>query len=102
MKYEVDFIEPPPVGLKLKFDGRPFELVGREPYTRTDGRKTTLLAWRTQCSVCGDEVVVKTGLKSKTVTKRCQEHRERGVPATPEAAERMLAPRRRFARVGKV
>lgn len=89
--YEIDFVEPPHPGLKLKIDGVGFELRGVEPYTRSSGTASTLLVWRGECAHCGEMFEAKTGLQSKTITKRCERHRARGVPATKAAASRMAA-----------
>jgi len=86
--YEIDLAELPRLGTVMCFDGRPFKLEGAEPYTRRDGTDGHVLWWRTRCSTCGEETVVTTGLRSKTVSKRCPAHKAQGVPATPEAAER--------------
>lgn len=86
--YEVDFVSAPKVGTKVRFDGVPFELMRVEAHTRKDGAQTSLLVWAATCVHCGDRFEAATGLRSKTITKRCERHRARGVPATKAAAKR--------------
>ena len=91
VKYEVDFDIAPERGEVVVFDGRPFTAMGYEAYVRKDGRSSSLIIWETDCSVCGKRFEVKTGFQSKTISKRCEEHRRMGSPATDGAKARMRA-----------
>jgi hypothetical protein len=90
MRYEIDYDIAPERGEVVLFDGRPFVVLGYEAYVRRDGTSSSLIIWKTTCADCGVEVVVKSGFRSKTITKRCEEHRKRGAPATPGAMARMM------------
>ncbi len=95
IRYEIDFDEVPDVGLAMRVDGRPFRLEAVEYHFRRDGSPTQLLVWSSRCAACDQAFTATTGLRSKTITKRCEEHRRRGDPATPAAARRMALGLRR-------
>lgn len=86
---EVDFDRAPKLGYILKIDGLMFELVEIEPHVRRDGTPTQLLTWNGYCVDCGAPFQVKTGLRSKSLTKRCAAHRAKGKPATAAAQARL-------------
>lgn len=94
-RYEIDFDIAPERGSIIAFDGHPFEVMGYEAYARRDGSGSSLIIWNTTCVDCGVPMEVKTSFKSKTITKRCEAHKKRGVPATKAAAERLIANRAR-------
>jgi hypothetical protein len=67
---------------KAKFyDGQCYESVRTEPYTRLNGRETTLLVWRSHCPTCGDAFEVRTPLRARKFepNRRCPEHKRPGV-----------------------
>jgi hypothetical protein len=89
-RYEIDFGEPPVAGSAYVFDGVTMTVAATEDFTRrSDGKASTLIVWDGSCTVCQAAFTVKTGLRMKTITKRCASHRARGVPATAQAAMRM-------------
>lgn len=94
-RYEIDFDIAPERGEVIAFDGHPFEVMRHEAYTRRDGSGSSLIIWNTTCVDCGRSVEVKTGMKRKSITKRCEEHRKKGQPATKAAQERMIVGRPR-------
>ena len=89
MKYEIDFEDAPERESTILRDGRRFTLLGYEAYVRKDGQSSTLLLWESECANCGERFETKTGMRSKTITKRCEAHRKMGDPATAQAAKRM-------------
>ena len=93
--YEIDYDIAPERGSVVEFDGHPFEVMGYEAYVRRDGTSSSLIVWNTHCVDCGKPIELKTAFRSKTITKRCDEHKRRGIPATRAAMERMLTRRGR-------
>ena len=52
-------------GMTIKFyDGQRYELVRTEPYTRLDGGRTTLAAWRSACPTCGEMFETRTTVRA--------------------------------------
>lgn len=74
----VSFDAAPEVGTILTADDQRFRVVAAEPYTRLDGTASTLLTWSSACPTCGTEFEVRSGLRSKSLTRRCEEHRAAG------------------------
>lgn len=71
----VHFLTTPPVGTILMLDAQRYELIGVEPYLRKDGGESRLLTWQAHCPDCGKPFEIKTGLKSKDLSRRCVDHR---------------------------
>lgn len=92
-RYQVDFDEEPAIGSLIPFDGVTFSVVGYEDYVRRDGTPSMLIVWNSRCVDCGDEIEIRTGMKSRGITKRCEKHRKKGKPATQAAMERLMANR---------
>jgi len=67
----IDFALPPPVGTVLMLDQQAYELREARPASRNDGTSTMLLDWETSCPDCGTAFVVTTGLKTKSINRRC-------------------------------
>lgn len=95
--YEIDYEIAPERGDVVRFDGHPFTVMGYEAYVRRDGTSSSLIVWTSHCADCGTPILVKTGFRSKTITKRCEAHKKRGSPAT-EGAKARLAANNRAAR----
>ncbi len=74
----VDLETAPAIGSVLTADGQRFCLVAAEPYTRRDGSASMLLTWRSACPTCGTEFEVRSGLRTKSLTRRCEAHRTAG------------------------
>lgn len=68
----IDFALPPPVGTVLMLDQQAYELREARPASRNDGTSTMLLDWETECPDCRCSFIVTTGLKTKSVNRRCQ------------------------------
>lgn len=93
--YEIDYDLAPERGEVVKFDGHQFKVVGYEAYVRRDGTSSSLIIWNSSCVDCGEPIEVKTAFRSRTITKRCKDHKRRGVPATKAAMERLMTRRGR-------
>jgi len=74
----VSFETAPAVGTILTADDQRFRLEAAEPYTRRDGTASALLTWSSSCPTCGAEFEVRSGLRTKSLTRRCEEHRTAG------------------------
>lgn len=74
----IDFSTPPAPGTVLMVEGQRYEVVRTEPHRRKDGRMTTLIVWRTWCAETGHPFELTTPLKSKSINRRCPEHRAPG------------------------
>ena len=63
------------------YDGQRYELVGTEPYTRTDGGETELSVWQSECPVCGEVFEVRTLGRAQKFepNRRCGKHKRPGV-----------------------
>jgi hypothetical protein len=46
---------------------------------------TTLIVWQSWCPETGHPFELKTGLRTKSINRRCQEHRAPGRPVPPRA-----------------
>jgi hypothetical protein len=62
-------------GTSVKVQGRNYIALGTEPYVNKAGRKTQLIVWRGNCTLCGDEFTFKTG-RSFTAFAKCDVHRK--------------------------
>ena len=71
-------------------DGQRYDCVGSEPYTRRDGRQTTLLVWETRCPVCNQPFELRTPAQSRNFTpsRRCQKHKRPGMRVKPKVPPR--------------
>jgi hypothetical protein len=74
----------PAIGTVVRYQRRPYTLIGAEPYTRSrDGVLICLLIWKTYCAQCGREFQTRTpmtALANDTLQKavvHCQFHRGR-------------------------
>lgn len=76
----IDFAAPPPVGTVLKLGDQVYELRDCKPYVRLDGERTTLLVWESCCPTCGDGFEAVTGLKARSVNRRCAGCHKAGKP----------------------
>lgn len=74
----IDFSKPPKPGTVLMVDGQRYEVVRTEPYWRKDGRMSTLIVWQTWCAETGHPFELTTPLKTKSINRRCREHRAPG------------------------
>ena len=81
----IAFSKPPAPGTVLMIDGQRYEVVRTEPYRRKDGRMTTLIVWQSWCPETGHPFELKTGLRTKSINRRCREHRAPGRPVPPRA-----------------
>ena len=71
----VDLESVPAPGSVLAVDDQRFRLIAAEPYTRRDGTASALLTWSSACPTCGTEFEVRSGLRTKALTRRCEVHR---------------------------
>lgn len=76
----IDFRASPAIGTILRLDDQEYELAVTRPHVRKDGTPTKVLIWETSCPVCGAAFEVGTGLKSNSVTRRCEPCRKTGKP----------------------
>lgn len=76
----IGFQTVPAFGTVVDLDGQGYELVGLEPYTRTDGSKTQLMVWSAPCATCGDPFTVKSGMTFKAPNRRCDGCKRTGKP----------------------
>lgn len=67
----IDFAITPNVGTTISLDQQVYELRGLRPTSRVDGSPTTLLDWETECPTCKEPFTVTTGLKTKSINRRC-------------------------------
>lgn len=67
-----DFAVPPDIGTLLMLDEQAYELREARPASRNDGSPTMLLDWETLCPACGVPFTVTTGLKTKSINRRCR------------------------------
>lgn len=89
---ELDLDAPPALGATHERFGQVYELVEVKPYTRkSDGAATHLLTWISHCATCGDAFSVKSGLRCKSLNRRCKAHSAPMKPASPEAREERRA-----------
>ena len=77
---------------KLLVNGRTYEFVGAEDYTRKDGTATKLDRWLGECVTCGEPIIAKCVEGRDQITRwRCDRHKRPGTPATSEARARRRA-----------
>ena len=67
----IDFSFAPMVGTTLALDDQIYELRESRPASRNDGSPTMLLDWETVCPACKLSFVTTTGLRAKSVNRRC-------------------------------
>ena len=67
----IDFVFAPDAGTVVLLDDQQYELREARPASRNDGSHTVLLDWESICPVCGEAFVVTTGLKAKSLNRRC-------------------------------
>ena len=64
----------------VSYNGRQWEEIGTEPYTRKDGSGTTLMVWQSKCADCGAPIICKTPMDYSTSKafglRRCAGHRQ--------------------------
>lgn len=70
--FSIDFMAPPAKGTVLMYDKQAFVVEGIEPYTRKDGGSSLLIVWSTRCIQCGHATTVKTAMRTKWPTRRCE------------------------------
>lgn len=71
---------PTEIGTVLKLDDQEYELSRFEPYTRDDGRQSTLLVWETTCPSCAEAFLVKSTLTVRWLVRRCVDCAKPGKP----------------------
>ena len=76
----IEFATPPKIGTLLKLDDQVYRLTEIEPHTRLDGTPTVLLVWCSTCPACNAGFVVKSGLKTKAINRRCGSCHNTGKP----------------------
>ena len=74
----IAFSKPPAPGTVLMIDGQRYEVVRTEPHRRKDDRMTTLIVWQSWCAETGHPFELKTGLRTKSINRRCPENRAPG------------------------
>jgi hypothetical protein len=85
------------VGQVLKQGGQSYWLLKMEPYQRRDGANTVLLTWAGKCAECGRGFETKSPALPKWLSRRCDEHRAPGRPASEKAkAAQAKSGKRRF------
>lgn len=72
---KIDFQVAPNIGTILVVGSQKYEMVAVKPHVTNDGRRTSLLTWRTRCPTCDAPFEVVSGLVSKGINRRCAEHR---------------------------
>lgn len=89
MKNDIEFSAPPKIGTRVRAGGREYRMLGHESYIRRDGAESALLTWEVRCAECDRPFRLTTGLVSKALNRRCEEHRASGKPASKAAAKRV-------------
>ena len=76
------------------FRGQKYTYCGVTPYIKADGTETLLLEWSSHCAECGASFkVLTTGRAGEPIrepSRRCAEHRKRGVRVSPRRKRRDL------------
>lgn len=73
------------IGQVLKQGGQSYRLLKIEPYQRRDGTQTTLLLWSGECAECGCDFETRSPIEPKWISRRCDEHKAPGRPASKSA-----------------
>lgn len=68
----------PITGTELGLRGQTYVLTGTQSYQRTDGQKTEVLHWKSQCSECGQPFLVTSSLVICYLNRRCPQHHRPG------------------------
>ena len=87
----IDFAKPPRPGTVLMIEGQRYEVARTEPHRRKDGRMTTLIVWQTWCAETGHPFELTTPLKTKSINRRCPEHRAPGRAVSAAGNQRRRA-----------
>lgn len=66
-----DYRAAPPAGTMLTWLTHVYVLDHSKPYTRKDGRGSSILTWATACSRCGKRVLFQTGLSGRCSRTKC-------------------------------
>lgn len=86
----IAFSAPPIPGTALLIEGQRFLVITVRPHRRQTGEPTTLITWVGHCAHCGREFIQDTGLVAKGLNRRCDEHRQPGIPVSIADTERRL------------
>lgn len=73
----INFKSIPQIGTRIMLDDQAYQLAASEPYRRKDGSASHLLVWHTECPKCSQGFMLKTGLVSVALNRRCEVCRKR-------------------------
>lgn len=86
--HTIDFVKPPKIGTVFLLEGQRYEVIDLLVHTRRDDAVTMLILWRGFCADCGTEFTFKTGLRAKSVNRRCDNHKRPGKPVSAKGRRR--------------
>lgn len=72
--HAINFSNTPTCGMTLMLDGQRYVVDRTIPYTRRDGRSSSMIVWKTHCPECAREFEITTGLVCQSINRRCPEH----------------------------
>ncbi len=79
---EINFVGPPSRGTLYVRDGQHYEVLGVDPYWNKHGRSTYVITWGSRCAECGKPFQTTTGVRAKSINRRCDKHKARGKPVS--------------------
>ena len=86
--HAINFRIIPPLNTVLMYEGQRYIAVGSMLHTKTDGSQVPLIRWRSHCPTCAEAFECMTTLKAKYPNRRCELHRQVGVPVSTQGGKR--------------
>lgn len=89
--HRIDFRILPRPDTELMLDGQRYVVVGSDLHVRKDGEAIPIILWQSRCAECGALFECRTGLKARSLNRRCEKHRRPGKAVTKAGRKRVAA-----------